>query len=229
MKKIFVLLLAVLTAVSFAACGGKTVTGDVTTAPPADDAAQSTLPAGTEAPADPATEAAATGAPAPTALLPGELYRLGDPDNPVLTGLSLAGNRYGSTEFNSKPAAAEGIRCVFELNEWVEVTPEAPAQDGLAVWVFSHREDPDEYRDAVLSEETDGFAAFCDLPFDPEAEANASRGSFYLNPDDAEPGYYDLVFTFEGKPEALMLARFFSEGELDGRSDTELQQMIGQG
>lgn len=38
-------------------------------------------------------------------------------EQPIMTGLSLNGNRCGSIDFNNKPCAAEGIRSVFELDE----------------------------------------------------------------------------------------------------------------
>ena len=48
----------------------------------------------------------------------GKLYfvNLKEGEQPVMTGLSLFGNRCGSEGFNNKPCAAEGIRSVFELD-----------------------------------------------------------------------------------------------------------------
>ena len=218
MKKTLALLITALLLLSLAACGGHAGNNSGET-----DAATDAGTATESAPAETADPASAPNAPAAQALLPGSLYQLDDPAQPVLRGLRLAGNRCGSAEFNARPVAATDIRCIFELNEWVEVTPDTDAGEGLAVWVFRHRDDPDAYKDASLSEETPGFAAFCELPFDPEA--NAAFGSFYLSPDDAEPGYYDFVFTLEGKPTALLLTRFYSEGELEEKSDDELLQL----
>ena len=49
----------------------------------------------------------------------GKLYfvNLKEGEKPVMTGLSLNGNRCGTEDFNNKPYATEGIRSVFELNE----------------------------------------------------------------------------------------------------------------
>ena len=34
-------------------------------------------------------------------------------EKPIMTGLTLAGNRCGSEYFNAKPYATEGVRCVL--------------------------------------------------------------------------------------------------------------------
>ncbi len=224
MKKIFVILLAALLIFSLSACGGKTDSDGASTTAPANSTGATGQDA-TDAPSAATTEGGAeSAAPAADALLPGELYQL-DAENPVVRGLSLAGNRTGSEAFNNAAPAAQGVRCIFELNEWVEVTPDTDAEEGLAVWVFRHKEDPKAYRSAALSEEAEGFAAYCELPFDAEAEAGASRGSFYLNPDDCEEGFYDFVFSLNGNATAVLLARFYNEGALENKTDAELTQM----
>ena len=50
-------------------------------------------------------------------------------------------------------------------------------------------------------------------------------GSFYLNPADVKEGYYDLVFTVDGKAAASVLTRFYKPDELAEKSDTELEQI----
>ena len=52
-----------------------------------------------------------------------------------------------------------------------------------------------------------------------------SWGSFYLNPADVKEGYYDLVFTVDGKASASVLARFYKPEELIEKSDAELEQI----
>ena len=47
-----------------------------------------------------------------------------------------------------------------------------------------------------------------------------------MNPEDAEPGYYDFVFAVENKAVALLVTRFFSEGELEGKTDAELENLM---
>ena len=225
MKKVLLICFALLIVFAFASCAGKTETEA-----PSDTASagnsEETQPAQTEAPDTTADGVSESAAQAAAALIPGTLYQLDDAAQPALRGLSLSGNRSGSAEFNAAEPAAEGIRCIFELNEWVEVTPDTDVQEGLAVWVFSHREDPDAYKSAAFSEETPGFAGYCELPFDPDAEAGASRGSFYLNPEDCEAGFYDLVFTVDGKAAAVLLTRFYNEPELEEKTDAELAQLM---
>lgn len=219
MKRVFVFLLAAVLMLSLAACGGKT--GD--SKPAATEPASGASPAQsgvTEAPA------ATTQSAAPAAsLLPGELWQL-DPDAPVVRGLKLAGNRAGTAEFNDREPAAKDIRCIFETNEYIEITPDTDEKEGLAVWVFAHKDDPEAYRDAVFSEEAEGYAAYVELKLDPEAEPGSAWGEFYLHPEECEPGYYDLVFTLNGKATAVVLTRFYSDGELSDKSDDALTQLM---
>ena len=223
MKKLSVLLAALLVILSFAACSQKPET-PVTTVPVIDNGAVTTLPDATEAPAS-ETAAGETAAPVEAALIPGDLYQL-DAASPVLRGLCLAGNRAGVGEFNTYEPTDKGIRCIFELNEWVEVYPDPDNVASLAVWVFAHRDDPTEYAGIVLSEETEGYAAFCDLPAAPEDQEGAPAGSFYLHPDECEPGFYDFVFTVNGKPSAVLLTKFYDVDELCPKSDDELVEIM---
>ena len=222
MKRFLIFLLASVMIFSLVSCGGKSGGGD-----PSENPSVSVPDGGQTASSDATVSETVsdTVAPAENALIPGTLFQL-DEEKPVVLGLSLSGNRSGTAEFNSADPAVEGIRCIFELNEWVEITPDTDAQDGLAVWVFRHREDPEEYRSAALSDESDGFAAYCELPFDPDAEPGASRGSFYLNPEDCEAGYYDLVFSLDGNATAVLLTRFYNEYELESKTDEELAQIM---
>nr|MCR5688651.1 hypothetical protein [Clostridiales bacterium] len=128
--------------------------------------------------------------------------------------------------FNTYEPTDKGIRCIFELNEWVEVYPDPDNVASLAVWVFAHRDDPTEYAGIVFSEETEGYAAFCDLPAAPEDQEGAPAGSFYLNPEECEAGYYDLVFTVGGKASAVLTTRFYAEEELNGKTDAELVEIM---
>ena len=136
----------------------------------------------------------------------GKLYfvNLKEGEKPVMTGLSLFGNRCGSEDFNHKPCAAEGIRSVFELNEWVEFHPETSAKTGIKVMVFKHNADQGVYQKNALNSETTGFVQECELKKDPEAEENDQWGSFYLHPDEVEPGFYDFVFLYNNKVFATM-------------------------
>ena len=226
MKKLFAFSLSLVLVLALAGCGGRTAEEVPASANPSGsvDVAQ---PDATEAPAAPEQSQAESAAPVEAALIPGELFQLGDGE-PVVRGLRLAGNRSGSAEFNSADPAAEGIRCIFELNEWVEVTPDADDRDGLGVWVFSHRDDPAFYASETLSEETPGFAGYSDLkyPADNEDPDNWYWGSFYLNPEDCEAGYYDLVFTLDGDAAAVLLTRFYTEYELEAKTDAELVEIM---
>ena len=160
----------------------------------------------------------------------GKLYfvNLKEGEQPVMTGLCLAGNRCGTTEFNSKPSATEGIRSIFELNEWVELYPEANAKTGIKVMVFKHIADQGFYLKNALNDETAGYVQELDLNKDPEAEENAAWGSFYLHPEEVDPGFYDLVFIYNNKVFAIMPTKFYKIDELSDKSDSELENLMKQ-
>ena len=152
----------------------------------------------------------------------GKLYfvNLKEGEQPVMTGLSMNGNRCGSEDFNNKPFAAEGIRSVFELNEWIEFHPQANVQTGIKVMVFKHNADQSAYLKGSLNDETPNYVLACDLNKDPEAEETEHWGSFYL--------HYDFVFLYNNKVFATMLTKFYKESEIDKKSDSDLENLMKQ-
>ncbi|MBQ1502372.1 MAG: hypothetical protein IIZ35_00055, partial [Clostridia bacterium] len=153
MKKFIALALAILTLTCLAACGptaendGK---GEDTKAVTA-DAGESTADAGSDTAGTPDTSDKED---AGKADLTGKLVFI-DPDGEkIIRGLSLSGNRSGTAEFNSKEPAAEGIRCVFELSEYVCVTPDTD-ETRMSVYVFKHRKDQSSYEKTDLSDPGD--------------------------------------------------------------------------
>ena len=160
----------------------------------------------------------------------GKLYfvNLKEGEKPVMTGLSLFGNRCGSEDFNHKPCATEGIRSVFELNEWIEFHPQSNAKTGIKVMVFKHNADQGFYLNNALNDETPGYVQQLDLDKDPDAEENAHWGSFYLHHEEVEPGFYDFVFIYNNKVFAIMPTKFYKNDELSEKSDSELEQLMKQ-
>ena len=160
----------------------------------------------------------------------GKLYfvNLKEGEQPVMSGLSLFGNRCGSKEFNNKPYAAEGIRSVFELDEWIEFHPQASAKTGIRVMVFKHNADQGFYVKNALNDETPGYIQECELNRDPDAEETHHWGSFYLHPEEVEPGYYDFVFVYNNKVIATMLTRFYKPDDLLDKPDSELESLMKQ-
>ena len=158
----------------------------------------------------------------------GKLYlmNLKDGEQPIMTGLTLFGNRCGSNDFNNKPYAAEGIRSVFELDEWIEFHPQTSAETGIKVMVFKHKADQGFYPKNTLNDETPGYILECELNKDPDAEENSHWGSFYLHPEEAEPGYYDFVFIYNNKVFATMLTRFYKPNELLEKKDSDLEKLM---
>ena len=159
----------------------------------------------------------------------GKLYFVNteEGEQPIMTALSLSGNRCGSEMFNSKPAAADWIRSVFELDEWIEFYPQATAGSGIKVMVFLHKEDQGFYLKNPLNDETSGYIQECELNKDPDDEA-CHWGSFYLHPEEVDPGYYDFVFIYGNKVFATMLTRFYQRDEISDKPDSDLEQLMSQ-
>ena len=160
----------------------------------------------------------------------GKLYfaNVKEGEKPIMTALSLFGNRCGSESFNHKPYAAEGIRSVFELDEWIEFYPQASAGSGIKVMVFKHQEDQGFYLKSSLNDKTPGYIQELDLNKDSEGDETSHWGSFYLHPEEVEPGYYDFVFIYKNKVFATMLTHFFKPNEIYEKSDSELEKMMSQ-
>ena len=220
MKKFIALALAILTLTCLVACGSTADNGgegkdtEAVTA----DAGEATADAGSDTAEAPDTS---DNEDAGKADLTGKLVFI-DPDGEkIIRGLSLSGNRSGTAEFNSKEPATEEIRCIFELNEYVCVTPDTD-ETAFSVFVFKHQDEQNSYEKTDFSGLTDEAVAV----FDSERDEDGNWGEFYLNPDDVEPGYYDLVFTVGGKAVASLVTRFYGEGELNGKTDAELEKLM---
>ncbi len=160
----------------------------------------------------------------------GKLYfvNLKEGEQPIMTALSLFGNRCGSESFNHKPYATEGIRSVFELDEWIEFYPQANAASGIKVMVFAHKEDQSFYTKNSLNNETPDYIQECELSKDPNEEETNHWGSFYLHPEEVNPGYYDFVFIYKNKVFATMLTHFYKPNEIYEKSDSELEELMSQ-
>ena len=173
----------------------------------------------------------AAGVEAKESMLPGKLYffNLEDRDPSVLRGVKICGNVCGSTEFNfSREKGTDGIRCIFQMNEWVEFYPDTDATYGIKVWILEHREDQRSYETTQFSDLMPGFVQYCDLRY-PEDEENPDVwqwGAFYLNNDEYKPGYYDFVFVYEGKAIAKMITYFYADGEIQEKSDADLEKLM---
>ena len=232
MKKILTVVLALLMIVSLVACGktnnNNSNQGNNNSANSTSDNSQSENNSGN------GSENSQSGNTNPEAAkLTGKLnlIELDDRDPSVLRGVTIKGNHAGTGDadgFNERESSLTDVRCIFELNEWVYFYPDTDATYGIKVWILKHRDDQEYYNTAKFSDLDPNFANYCDLHY-PEDEENPDEwywGSFYLNKDECEPGYYDFVFTYEGKAIATLLTRFYAENELTAKSDAELEALM---
>lgn len=235
MKKTLAIILAVVLVLGLAACGSSGSTsqsnnpsssGNNSTNPPANstgDNQQSGNGSGNG-------NTTQSGNNAEAAKLTGKMniINLDDRDPSVLRGVIIKGNQVGTAEFNSRESSLTDVRCIFNLDEWVEFYPDTDKEYALRVWVLKHRDDQEYYNTCKFSDLMPNFASYCDLHY-PADEDNPDEypwGSFYLHSEECEPGYYDFVFTYEGKAIATLLTRFYKEGELSAKSDAELEALM---
>lgn len=241
MKKVLAVLLALSLTAALAACGKQDESSDksdaaaTTTTAAANQQESSgeeqttttTTTSATDSPQDPkvSDESSDVGE-VLGPLEPGKLFvfPLEEGEEQVLRNVRLAGNQAGTADFNEKDPT-ERVRCIFMLNEWIEIYPDTDAESGLKCWVFRHKDDLAFYLDNTLSEETEGFAQMLDLNKDPDDET-LPWGSFYLNPDECEAGLYDLVFTYNDKPVGALITKFYNNDELMEKSDEELEELM---
>lgn len=229
MKRLFALLITIIMVASLAACGtnNSNTNGNNSTNPPASSTGDN-QPSGNGSGNDNTSQ---SGNNAEAAKLTGKLnlIDLDDRDPSVLRGVIIKGNHAGSYDgINGKESSLTDVRCIFELNEWVYFYPDTDATYGLRVWILKHRDDQEYYNTAKFSDLDPNFVNYCDLhyPEDAENPDETEWGSFYLHPEECEPGYYDFVFTYEGKAIATLLTRFYNENELTVKSDAELEDLI---
>lgn len=212
------LLLVGATAISGAGCGGPQPTTPTTTTEEVILEGEMDISEPTEESTTETTE---------FKLVNGTLYCLNlreglDPD---ISAAALTGNIGGSTEFNTAQPTNTGIRSVFELNEWIDIYLDTVRADNLQVWVLKHSDDLAAYQTLDYSEEMEGFVVTVPLA-KPETDGD-TWGSFYLNPDEVDPGTYDLVFTYKGLAVAVVSVDLYQEGTLNGKTDDELRTMMG--
>ena len=116
-------------------------------------------------------------------------------EKPIMESLTVAGNRCVSEAFNAKPYATEGIRSIFELDEWVEFYPNTHAETGIKVMVFQHKNDQGFYLKNTLNDETDGYCQTCELNKDPDLKRSVDdfrqRNYNFQQSEDIDLNEYD--------------------------------------
>ncbi len=223
MKRIIAFTLALLLLVSFASCGSDNNSGGNSTTQPTNSNGDD-QPSGND-------NSSQNGNQAEGAKLTGKLnlIDLDDRDPSILRGVRIIGNSAGrEDDVNGKASSLTDVRCIFELSEWIEFYPDTDAEYALRVWILKHRDDQEYYNTCKFSDLMPNFASYCNLhyPADEETPAEWYWGSFYLNEEECEPGYYDFVFTYEGKAIAVLQTRFYKTGDLSAKTGAELEAMM---
>lgn len=168
------------------------------------------------------TEPSPTPSPTPTPnpnFLGGKLYILSE--KPVVSGVVLKGNVAGSEDFNKRTMGDEDIRCVFELNEHIEINITNEGEEAVTLYVLKHNNN--KFTEIEYSDEMTNYVTSKELEYDEDAK---NYGSFYLNPEDCEAGIYDFVFVVDGKAVANMYVKIYKEQELVNKTDEELNKLI---
>ncbi len=152
--------------------------------------------------------------------IPGVLYQLQEGE-PVIRGIALRGNQTPNSE--TIEPAAENIRFIFNLAEWVYIYPDTYMNEGISIRVARHADDLSVYTKSYIEEGE--FLYYADLynPKDPAWE----WGSFNISQEE-DPGFYDLIFvnSEDNTPLAVIILDFFKEQELDKYSFEQLQQIM---
>lgn len=154
-----------------------------------------------------------------TLMTPGELYFFGTRNEDAIRGLSLSGDRTGD-EINYRVPATTGIRDVFEMNEWVEIYLDSDSDD-LTAYVVDYNQDWMQFDSFSI----DDAYVYTVVELTRADDADQPWGSFYMNPEEADPGFYHLVFEENGNVIAAITLRFFAEGDLDGYTDADLEPL----
>ena len=152
--------------------------------------------------------------------IPGVLYQLQEGE-PVIRGIALAGNQ--TTNAGGIEPAAENIRFIFNLNEWIYIYPDTDRTEGISIRVAKHADDFSVYTKSFIEEGE--FLYYADL-YKPE-DPNTEWGSFYVYQEE-EPGFYDLIFinSEDNTPLAVIVIDLFKEQELSKYSLEQLQQIM---
>ena len=227
-KRLIALSLAAIMIAGLCACGSKNETGSTESSESSGSSESAKSDSGNDtSSADAESQAeSSSGSDAVEAKLDGKLtiIKADDSDAPVIRGVSFEGNQAGSEEFNSKAASTEGIRCIFELNEWVSAHPDTDVNSDLKMYILKHTDDQKAYETAEFSDTMTGLAGIYNM----ELNEDNNWGEFYLNPDENDPGYYDFVFVYKDKAVAVMQTKFYAYGELGGKSDAELEKLMAE-
>ena len=162
MKRILAIVIVVITVFVLASCGtgnnqGNTTTTNNGTTTTTNSTGEKDTTKTTETTANP------TGAKLTGSL---NIIDLEDRDPSVLRGVRIAGNSVGqATGINGKEFSLTDVRCIFELDEWIEFYPDTDATYGLRVWILKHRDDQSYYNTCKFSDLMPNFASYCDLHY----------------------------------------------------------------
>ena len=197
MKKLALLIAAVMLLMPLAACGGRH----------------------SSVPNNPTFKPSQVGPKVEFGSKPGKLYFVEIEPDFTVTALQISGNRAGSQEFNAREPAMEDIRSIFELNEQIDfvLSYNTPVEGKYGFYVCTHRDYSDYDTKTIAAESV----------YSDEGEfGDYYEAEFYLNPEENAPGDYDLLFVKDGTVRVYTVIRLYNEGELSGLSDAELEAIM---
>lgn len=162
--------------------------------------------------------------PAEQTMILGRLYQINLPEGqtPLIKGVKITGNQSGSG-INGLPCAGDGIRSVFNLDEWMNFSLDTgiPAGEKIGIYAFVHNPDPSAYDKGLPGEPAAKAEGEVPAAWDDEHTMN-----FYVFHENYQPGYYDIVFVHNDKPLAKMMVKLFKESELNEKNDAELMELM---
>ncbi len=139
-------------------------------------------------------------------------------DKSAITALRIESDNGGS--LNDRQRATTGICSIFECGEFLWFYPVSDA-DSFNVYYLCHDETLDySKRDAKWADSDCDFFLELHNPKDPDSY----WGADYID-DNLQPGYYDMLFTANGKIAAVMTFQIFEKGELSSLTWDERVQL----
>lgn len=164
----------------------------------------------------------ASGAVYPDSFSLGKIYRVKEDLRTSITGVELNGDKGGSANdglVNNIGIKNEGIRSVFELNEnismKIQYTGGGIFGNGIKYAISPHKQ-IQEYNSEIINSIPDGY----------KGSVSNDEVIFNIASDQYNPGYYDILFLYDGNIIDYVTIKLFKEGFLADSSSEEINEMM---